>query len=110
VSSEEEQKEITVSAPSKSAVSAERQSERSLEKALEEERFEVLQFPKKVSRYLGLTAMLVGFFLVLLFAYVGLTGQMETLFLSGTVFPSLVLWGFVGLLNVVVGFLFLGRE
>ncbi len=110
MSSEEEQKEITVKAPSKPSVSAERQSERSLEKALEEERFEVLQFPKKISRYIGLTAIFAGVFLVLVFGYVGLSGQLEGLFLSGTVFPSLVLWGFVGLLNIVAGFLFLGRE
>jgi hypothetical protein len=111
MSSEEESEEITVKAPSKSAVSAEKQSQKTAEKSLEEERFKVLQFPKKISRYIGVTVIATGVLLILLFGFMGVTGQTEGVLLSSeSGFLDLVLWGFVGLLNVIVGFLFLGRE
>jgi hypothetical protein len=111
LTSEEKSKEITVKAPSKPVVSPEKQAEKTAEKALEEERFEVLQFPKKISRYVGMVATVTGVWLFSLFVYMSATGQTNGILLSsGSNLLCLATWGFVGLLNILVGFLFLGRE
>ena len=111
MSPDEEEKEITVKAPSKPVVSPEKKAEKTAEKSLEEERFGVLQFPKKISRYLGVTVATTGVLLLSLFAYMSATGQTSGILLdSETGSLSLVVWGFVGLINIVVGFLFMGRE
>jgi hypothetical protein len=111
MSSGEENKEITVKAPSKPVDSSEKKAKETLEKALEEERFNVLEFPKKISKYVGLTVAGTGVLLLFLFVYMSATGQTGGILLSSaSVSLSLVVWGFVGLLNIVVGFLFLGRE
>jgi hypothetical protein len=111
MSSNEDNREITVKAPLKPAISPEKQAEKAVEKALEEERFEVLQFPKKISRYFGITVAFTGGLLLFLVIYMGATGQTGGILLSAaSSWPSLAGWGFVGLLNIVVGFLFLGRE
>jgi hypothetical protein len=111
MTSKEEKEEITVKAPSKPAVSPEKQAEKTVEKALEEERFKVLQFPKKISRYFGIIVTVTGGLLLFFFVYMAATGQTGGILLSSASGSlSLVGWGFVGLLNIVVGFLFLGRE
>jgi hypothetical protein len=111
MSSEEEKKEITVKAPSKPVVSPEKKAEKTTEKSLEEERFGVLQFHKKVSRYVGVTIVATGVLLLSLFAYMSVTGRTSGILLSSeTDVVSLVIWGFAGLINIAVGFLFLGRE
>ncbi len=111
MSSDEENKEITVKAPSKPADSSEKKAEVIAQKALEEERFSVLEFPKKISRYMGMAVVATGVLLVLLFVYMAASGQTSGLLLSsGSGSLILVAWGFVALLNIVVGFLFLGRE
>jgi hypothetical protein len=111
MSSEEEKKEITVKAPSKPVVSPERKAEKTTEKSLEEERFGVLLFPQKISRYLGVTIAATGVLLLTLFAYMSVTGRTTGILLSSeTDVLSLAIWGFAGLINIVVGFLFLGRE
>jgi hypothetical protein len=109
--SEEENKEITVKAPSKPIVSSDKQTEKTTEKALEEERFKVLQFPNKISRFFGLIAAGTGVSILFLFLYMAVTMQTSSILISSASGPlNLVGWGFVGLLNIVVGFLFLGRE
>jgi hypothetical protein len=109
--SSEEGKEITVRAPSKSPVSDEKKSEKAAEKSLEEERFEVLQFPKRIRRYVGVISVLFGFLLLFLFVYLSVAGDLGGVLLSSTGGSfSLILWGFVGSLNIFIGFLFLGRE
>ena len=111
MSSDEEKKEIIVKAPAKPVVSPDKKAERTTEKDLEEERFGVLQFPKKISRYLGVTVGTIGFLLIFLFAYMSATRQTSGILLSSqTTSASLVVWGFVGAINIVVGFLFMGRE
>jgi hypothetical protein len=111
VSSDEENKEITVKAPTKPVDSSEKKAEEIAQKALEQERFNVLEFPKKISRYMGMVVTATGVLLVLFFVYMAASGQTDGILLSsGSGSLSLVAWGFVGLLNIVVGFLFLGRE
>ncbi len=111
MSSDEENKEITVKAPTKPTLSPEKQAEKAAQKSLETERFGVLQFPQKISKYLGVTVALTGILLVFLSIYMSATGQTGGILLSlGSGSLSLLLWGFVGLLNVVIGFLFLGRD
>ncbi len=111
MSFEEENKEITVRAPTKPSVSPEKQAEKSAEKALEEERFKVLQFPKKISRFFGMVIAVMGVLLLLVVVYVGATGQTGGVLLAAESSPvSIAAWGLVGSLNIIVGFIFLGRE
>lgn len=108
---EEEEKDITVKAPSKPVISPEKKAEKTIEKSLEEERFGVLQFPKKIGRYLGITAVVTGCILIFLFAYMIATGRtIGILFSPETTSLSLAFWAFVGIFNIVIGLLFLGRE
>ena len=110
MSPDEEEKEITVKAPSKPVVSPEKKAEKTAEKSLEEERFGVLQFPKKISKYVGVIASATGVLLLSLFAYMSATGQTSGILLSSEAGSlTLAVYGFVGLVNIVVGLLFLGR-
>ena len=111
MSSDDENKEITVKAPSKSGISPEKQAEKATQKALEEERFNVLEFPKKISRFLGVIVTGTGFFLFSLFVFMSVSGQTDGILLSlRNSWLTLVVWGFVGLLNIIFGFLLMGRE
>jgi hypothetical protein len=110
MSSEEENREVTVRAPSKPVVSPDKREEKTTQKALEEERFGVLLFPKKISRYLGYTCAVLGLVLLALFA-IEISSQTGSLIFSAQSGSVLVgLWVFVGLFNIIIGFLFLGRD
>jgi len=107
----EEKKEITVKAPSKPVVSPEKKAEKTTAKALEKERYDVLQFPKKIDQYIGVATAVMGVLLLSLIAYVGATGRISDILLSpGTSTLYLLVWGFVGLINIITGLLFMGRE
>jgi hypothetical protein len=111
MTTDEEKKEVIVKAPSKSVLSPDKIAKKQTEKALEEERFGVLQISKKVSKYLGITTASVGFLMLGLFAYISTTGQTRGILLSSqTASLSLAVWVLVGLVNVVIGFLFMGSE
>jgi hypothetical protein len=108
---DDERREIVVRAPSKPVVSPEEKERKSAEKSLEEERFNVLKYSKKVSEYIGLTVLCTGILLITFFAYFASTGQTGGILLSSaSASASLVVWGFVGLINIVVGFLLMGRD
>jgi len=106
-----EKEEIIVKAPSKSVVSPEKKAEKAIEKALEEEKFGTLQISNKVGSYFGASVISAGALLLCLVAYIGITGQVAWISLSpeATAF-SLVLWVFVGIVNIVGGFLLMGSE
>ena len=108
---DKEKEEIIVKAPSKPVVSPEKKAEKAIEKSLEEERFEILQISNKVGAYFGATVVFVGVLLLCLFAYVRITGQAGVVILSSeaTMF-SLALWVFVGIVNIISGFLLMGNE
>ena len=108
---DQEQKEIVVKAPSKSVVSSEKKVERATEKALEEERYSVLQINKKIGKYTGASSVIIGAILLISFAYVSITSQGNPALLTSTVSAPLIgLWVAVGLISVVVGFLLMGSE
>jgi hypothetical protein len=111
MTADEEKEEITVKAPSKPVVSPEKKTEKAVEKALEEERFEILKISNKVGSYFGTSVVFIGVLLLCLFAYVSITGQAWLIILSpeATAF-SLVLWVFVGIVNIISGFLLMGSE
>ena len=103
--------DITVKAPAKSVISPEKKIEKATKKSLEKERFGVLQFPKKISKYLGITATITGGLLLTLFAFMSITGQTNAIFLSlGFDSFSILVWGFVGIVNIALGLFFLGSE
>lgn len=109
MSSNEE--EITVKAPSKSVLSPEKTAEKKTEKAIEEERFGVLNISYKLGRYLGFTIIGVGFLLFALISYIILTGQITTLIISAELAsPIWAFWIFLGLINIIIGFLLISGE
>jgi hypothetical protein len=111
LSADDEKKELIVKAPSKPVATPERKAEKVVKKALEEERYSVLQIPKKVGKYIGLSSVGVGVSLFALLAYAGLTGQSNWIFLSSTSsFLIVGLWIAVGIVSVAVGFLLMGND
>ncbi len=102
-------KHITVRAPSKPITPPEKKAEKATEKALEEERFGVLEVSRKVGTYFGASVLTAGFLLLCLFAYVTVTGQIDWITTSPEVaFLGFVLWIFIGIMNIVGGFLLMG--
>jgi hypothetical protein len=111
LTADDEKKELIVKAPSKPVIAPERKAEKAAEKALEEERYSVLQIPKKVGKYIGISSVSVGVSLLVLLAYAGLTGQSNWIFLSSaSSLPIVGLWIVVGIVSVVVGFLLMGSD
>jgi hypothetical protein len=111
VTEDKEKEEITVKAPSKPVVSPEKKAERTLEKSLEEERFDLLHVSNEFGAYFGIAVVAIGILLLSLFAFVSVSGQAGLLVLSSesTIF-SMFLWLFAGLLNIIGGFLLIGSE
>lgn len=108
---DEEKEEITVKAPSKPVVSPEKKAEKAIEKALEEERFGTLQISSRIGTYFGASVIFVGVLLLCLFAYISITGQVGWIILSSeATWFSIALWVFVGLVNIISGFLLMGSE
>ena len=106
-----EKEEIIVKAPSKPVVSAEKKAERTLERSLEEERFDLLEVLSEFGGYFGVAVVAVGIVLLCLFAFVGASGQTGLLVLSSeSSMFSMFLWIFVGLLNIIGGFLLIGHK
>jgi len=108
---DKDKEEIVVKAPSNPVVSPEKKAEKAIEKALEEERFGTLQISKKFGSYFGASAVAAGVVLLCIFAFVVITGQVSWISLSSeaAVF-SIILWVFVGIVNIVSGFLLMGSE
>lgn len=106
-----EKEEIIVKAPSKPVVSPEKKAKRTLEKSLEEERFDLLKVSNEFGAYFGVAVAAVGILLLSLFAFVSVSGQSGLLVLSSeSTMLSMFLWLFVGLLNIIGGFLLVGNE
>lgn len=106
-----EKKEIMVRAPSKPVTPPEKKAEKATEKALEEERFGVLKISRKVGTYFSASLLAAGFLLLCLFAYVTVTGQVGWMTMSPeAAYLGFVLWVFVGIINIVGGFLLMGSE
>ena len=108
---DKEKEEIIVKAPSKPVVSPEKKAEKAIEKSLEEERFGTLEISKRFGSYFGASVVFAGVLLLCLFAYIGITGQVGWIILSpeATAF-SLVLLVFIGIVNIIGGFLLMGSE
>lgn len=108
---EEEEEEITVKAPLKPVTPPEKKAEKVAEKALEEERFGVLQVSRKVGVYFSVSMLVVGVLLLSLFVYVTLTSHVDWIIISPEIsFLGLLIWIFVSIANIVGGFLLVGSE
>jgi formate/nitrite transporter FocA (FNT family) len=102
-------KHITVRAPSKPVTAPEKKAEKATKKALEEERFGVLEISRKLGTYFGVSVLAGGCLLLCLFAYVTVTGQTNWMATSPELaFLGFVLWIFVGIINIIGGFLLMG--
>jgi uncharacterized integral membrane protein len=108
---DEEKEEIVVKAPSKPVISPEKKAAKAAERALEEERYGVLEVPKRTGKYFGVLSIGVGLVLLVLLAATSFSGQSGMIFLStGSSVPVLILWIVVGLVSIIVGFLLMGSE
>lgn len=103
--------EVVVRAPSKPVTPPEKKIEKAAEKALEEERFGVLEISRRIGAFFGVSVLIAGVLLLCLFAYVTITGHMDWMAISTeTAFLGLVVWIFVGMVNVVGGLLLMGSD
>ena len=106
-----DEKEIVVKAPSRPVVAPEKKAQKAAERAVEEEKYGILQVSKRLSRFLGFTSLASGVLLVVLMAYGDFSGQTSLFFLSlNPPIPIIGLWIFIGLINIVAGFLLMGSE
>ena len=104
-------KEIVVHAPSRHVTRPEKKAERVAEKALEEERFGVLQISHKVGTYFSASILVSGILLLCLFTYVTITGYIDWITISPEItFYGLVVWIFVSIINIISGLLLMGSE
>jgi hypothetical protein len=104
-------KEIVVRAPSKSATTPEKKAEKVAEKALEEERFGVLEVSCKAGQCFSVSVLLAGVLLLSLFGYITMTGHIDWMAISPEPsFLGLVVWIFVGVVNIVGGLLLMGSD
>lgn len=105
------EKEIMVRAPSKPVTHPEKKAEKASKKAVEEERFGVLQISHKVGKYFSASMLVVGALLLCLFAYVTTTGYADWIVISPEItFSGLIVWIFVGIANVIGGLLLVGSK
>ncbi|MEM2098301.1 MAG: hypothetical protein QXU99_00935 [Candidatus Bathyarchaeia archaeon] len=106
-----EEEEIIVSAPSKSVVSTDKKTAKAIDRALEEEKFAIFEILKRVSGYFGVLIFFSGVILLGLFIFVSVSGQEGLLvFSSASPVFILVLWIFLGVINVVGGCLLICSE
>ena len=104
-------KEVVVRAPSKPVTPPEKETEKAAEKALEEERFGVLEISRKIGTFFGVSVLIAGVLLLCLFTYVAITGHMDWMATSAeTSFLGVIVWIFVGVVNIVSGLLLMGSE
>ncbi len=107
---DEKKEEITVKAPSTPVIDPEKKIQKATEKALEEERYGILQVPKKTGTYIGASSVVMGVILFVVLAYMNLTGQVSGMFSSSAALWVLGLWLVVGLMSIVAGFFLMGSE
>ncbi len=104
-------KHITVRGPSKPITPPEKKAEKATEKALEEERFGVLEISRKLGTYFGASVLAAGFLLLCLFVFVTATGQIDWMAMPPEVaFLGFALWIFIGIMNIIGGFLLMGSQ
>ena len=107
----EKKEEIVVPGPSKPVTHPEKEAQKKAEKALEEERFNVLQVSRKIGTSFSASLLVAGTLLSILLLYAFLTGQIDRIILSSEyALPSLAVWVFVGITNVLGGFLLMGSR
>jgi hypothetical protein len=111
IPTDEKKEEIIVKAPSRPIITPEKKAEKIAERALEEERYGVLEVPMKIGKYVGAMSLCTGTLLIVLLACAGFSGRTNLILLSlGSSFPIVSLWIFVGLISIVVGFFLMGSE
>lgn len=106
-----DKKEIVVPPPPKSVTPREKRAERAAEKALEKERFGVLQISHKVGTYFSASMLVAGALLLCILTYVMATGYIDWIVISSEMpFLGLTVWVLAGMINIVGGLLLMGSE
>lgn len=104
-------KEVVVRAPSKPVTPPEKKIEKATKKALEEERFGVLEISRRIGTFFGVSVLTAGVLLLCFFAYVTITGHMDWMATSAEAsFLGVIVWIIVGVVNIVGGLLMMGSE
>lgn len=108
---EKDKKEIVVPPPPKSVTPREKRAERAAQKALEKERFGVLQISHKVGTYFSASMLVAGALLLCIPTYVIVTGYIDWIVISPEMpFLGLTVWVLAGMINIVGGLLLMGSE
>jgi len=104
-------KEIVVRAPPRPVTQPEKKAEKTREKALEEERFGVLQISHEISTYFSASLLASGVLLLCLFTYVTVTDHADWIIISPSMtFLGIVVWVWVSIISFLGGLLLIGSE
>ena len=103
-------KEIVVKAPSKQVIPPEKKAEKTVEKALEEERFGVLRVSRRVGKLFSASIVTAGVLNLIFLTYLILTSNVAGIGYLEKTFWGLVLLVFISLANIVGGLLLVGSE
>lgn len=105
------EKEIVVHGPSTPVTRPEEKAEKDAEKAVEEERFGVLQISHRIGTYFSSSMLVAGIILLCILAYATVTGYVDWIIIHPEMtLLGLVVWVFVGIVNTVGGLLLIGSE
>ena len=107
----EKEKGIVIQGPSEFITHPDKRAKIAKEKALEEERFGVLQISDKMGTYFSASMLVAGVLLLGVFAHVMLVGLADWITLSPDMpFVGLLVWVLISIINIFGGLLLMGSK
>ena len=106
-------REIRISAPIRPTLRPEEAIIKAQQKALEEERFRVLEFSRRIGKKFGPIPVIVGAYLLIISVYLVITDTVLTVLMAGS--PEIKVFFtvfsiFLGVVNAVTGLLLMGSD
>lgn len=108
---EDEKKGVIIQGPSEIITPPDKRAKVAKEKALEDERFGVLQISAKMGTYFSASMLIAGVLLLVIFAHAMLVGLADWITLSPDMpFVGLVVWVLISIVNIFGGLLLIGSK
>lgn len=102
---------LIVKGPSKSYTSVDKIRERTVEKDLETERFEILRIIRKAGRIFGVVPLISGIFFLFFFVMARLINPSGWTLIASRLTDLNAIWlGFLGLIILISGLIFLSSD
>lgn len=108
---DEKKKGVIIQGPSETITPPDKRAIVAKEKALEDERFGVLQISAKMGTYFSASMLISGVSLLVIFAHIMLVGLADWIILSPDMpFIGLVVWVLISIINIFGGLLLMGSK